>query len=121
MMMIHAHKLMQTRVLRRKIRDLCDDGIEALGMELSIKPIRKQIKELRNELEVLERSHNKNAEYEGLIWFVPSGYKVQGEVIGHCKHCEKEVYSGQKFPDPKEEGLFCNYYCRRVYRNNSIK
>lgn len=58
-MMIGAHKLMQTRVLRRKIRDLCDDGIDALGMELSIKPIRKQIKELRNDLEALERSINK--------------------------------------------------------------
>jgi hypothetical protein len=83
--------------------------------------MKQEIKALRNELEKLERSIDKNAEYEGLIWKEPSGYKVEGTVIGLCKHCEREVFSGQKTPDPKEEGLFCNYYCRRVYRNNSIK
>jgi len=120
-MMIHAHKLMQTRVLRRKIRDLCDDAIDALSMELNIRTIKREIKVLRDELIQLERSIDKNAEYEGLIWKEPSGYKVEGTVIGLCKHCDREVFSGQRFPDPKEEGLFCNYYCRRVYRNNSIK
>ncbi|WP_339307634.1 hypothetical protein [Paenibacillus sp. FSL R5-0519] len=90
-------------------------------MERSIKPIKQQIKVLRIGLEELERSIDKNAEYEGLIWKEPSGYKVEGTVIGLCKHCDREVFSGQKTPDPKEEGLFCNYYCRRVYRNNSIK
>ncbi|WP_339309826.1 hypothetical protein NZ043_27920 [Paenibacillus sp. FSL k6-2145] len=90
-------------------------------MEFSIKPIKKKIKTLRNDLEKLERSISKNAEYEGLIWKEPSGYKIEGTVIGLCKHCDREVFSGQKIPDPKEEGLFCNYYCRRVYRNNSIK
>lgn len=116
-MMIRAHKLLQTRVLRRKIRDLYDDAIDALEEGLNIKPIKNQIKGLRKELEGLERSINKNAEYEGLIWMEPSGYRVQGTVIGRCKHCDREVFSGQKFPDPKEEGLFCNYYCRKVYRN----
>lgn len=120
-MMIRSHDLLQTRVLRRQIRDLCDTAIDKLAMERSIKIIKQQIKELRNELEQLERSIDKNAEYEGLIWKEPSGYKVEGTVIGLCKHCDREVFSGQKFPDPKEEGLFCNYYCRRVYRNNSIK
>jgi len=120
-MMIRSRDLLQTRVLRRQIRDLCDSAIDALAMERSIKPIKQQIKMLRNDLEELERSIDKNAEYEGLIWKEPSGYKVEGTVIGLCKHCDREVFSGQRFPDPKEEGLFCNYYCRRVYRNNSIK
>jgi hypothetical protein len=112
---------MQTRVLRRKIRDLYDDAIDALSMELNIRTIKREIKVLRDELIQLERSIDKNAEYEGLIWKEPSGYKVEGTVIGLCKHCDREVFSGQRVPDPKEEGLFCNYYCRRVYRNNSNK
>lgn len=105
-MKIHAQLLLQTRVLRRQIRDLCDDAIDALSMELNIRLIKKKIKVLRNDLEKLERSIDKNADYEGLIWKEPSGYKVEGTVIGLCKHCDREVFSGQKYPDPKKKDSF---------------
>lgn len=120
-MLIRADKLLRTRVLRRELRDLYEDYIDADELGVSKNGIQKNIVSLSSRLERLEKSIKKNVEYEGLEWSPPSGYKVAGEELGRCKLCNRIVFSGQKYPDPKEEGLFCNYYCRSVFRKSNRK
>ncbi|MDG0053027.1 hypothetical protein MMB75_04990 [Paenibacillus sp. P2(2022)] len=104
----------QSRVLRAQLRELYEDSIDAVKFGLPTDEIHAQIDLLTAELSELEEF--KNEEYEGLEAPKSSGYKISGKKIGCCKHCEKEVFEGQKIPNPKEEGLFCNYYCRKLYR-----
>ncbi|QNR65052.1 hypothetical protein IAQ67_14055 [Paenibacillus peoriae] len=109
---LDEHK--QSRVLRAQLRELYEDSIDAVKFGLPTDEIHAQIDLLTAELSELEQF--KNEEYEGLEASKPSGYKISGKAIGCCNHCEKEVFDGQKHPAPNEEGLFCNYYCRKLYR-----
>ncbi|MFB5761147.1 hypothetical protein [Paenibacillus medicaginis] len=105
----------ECRVLRAKLRDLYEDSIDAAKFGVPTDEIDAKITFLQERLSQLEQSIGKNKEYEGLEVPEPSGFKILGEVIGICGYCEKEVYSGRKYPDPKE-GLFCSYYCRKRNR-----
>ncbi|WP_244310667.1 hypothetical protein [Paenibacillus ottowii] len=111
---LDEHK--QSRVLRAQLRELYEDSIDAVKFGLPNDEIHVQIDLLTAQLSKLEKSIDKNEEYEGLEDSKPSGYKISGKGIGICVHCGKEVFAGQRFPNPKEEGLFCNYYCRKLYR-----
>lgn len=112
-------KYKQSRALRAQLRELYEDSIDAVKFGLPNGEIHSQIDLLTSQLRELEKSIGKNREYEGLEEPDPSGYKITGKVIGTCEYCEKEVFECQKYPDPKEEGLFCNYYCRS--RNRKIR
>ncbi|MGM1023471.1 MAG: hypothetical protein ACQEXV_23795 [Bacillota bacterium] len=107
----------ESRALRAQLRELYEDSIDAVKFGLPNDEIHAQIDLLTAQLSELEQF--KNEEYEGLETTKPSGYKISGKGIGICTHCGREVFAGQKFPDPKEEGLFCNYYCRN--RNRKIR
>ncbi|MBY7736318.1 hypothetical protein [Paenibacillus polymyxa] len=104
----------RSRVLRAQLRELYEDSIDAVKFGLPNDEIHARIDLLTAQLSKLEKF--KNEEYEGLEAPKQSGYKISGKGIGICEHCGKEVFAGQKFPNPKEEGLFCNYYCRKLYR-----
>ncbi|WP_127549767.1 hypothetical protein [uncultured Paenibacillus sp.] len=110
-------KLLKSRIMRKKLRDLYDDIIDSDKFGVDTREIEEKAVALSEELENLEYSIRKNRKYVGLEWRPPTGYKVSGTLIGHCQLCQKEIFSEQKIPDPTEEGLFCNYYCRRVFRN----
>lgn len=112
-------KYKQSRALRAQLRELYEDSIDAVKFGLPNDEIHDQINSLTSQLNNLEKSISKNREYEGLEEPDPSGYKITGKVIGICEYCERKVFEGQKYPDPKEEGLFCNYYCRS--RNREIR
>lgn len=110
-------KLLESRIIRKKLRNMYDDIIDAENSGLDARKLSNEAAILSDKLERLESSIRKNRKYLGLEWKPPKGYKVAGTVIGVCQLCQKEIFSEQKVPDPNEEGLFCNYYCRRVYRS----
>ncbi|ODA05860.1 hypothetical protein A7312_16345 [Paenibacillus polymyxa] len=109
---LDEHK--QSRVLRTQLRELYEDSIDAVKFGLPNDEIHARIDLLTAQLDELEQF--KNEEYEGLEAPKASGYKISGKGIGCCNHCGKEIFEGQKHPIPNEEGLFCNYYCRKLYR-----
>ncbi|MCC3380732.1 hypothetical protein JO375_15075 [Paenibacillus sp. UY79] len=112
-------KQKESRALRAQLRELYEDSIDAVKFGLPNNEIQAQIDLLTTQLHELEKSMGKNEEYEGLEIPKLSGYKISGKGIGICEYCGKEVFPEQKFPVPKEEGLFCNYYCRS--RNRKIR
>ncbi|WP_238353810.1 hypothetical protein [Paenibacillus sp. 23TSA30-6] len=111
----------ECRQIRTQLLYLYQDSIDALNDGHSIQQLRTRIDELTVRLYELEESIGKNEEYEGLIVPRPSTHRITGEKVGQCQQCERAVYSGQKYPDPEEEGLFCNYHCRTLYRRNNKK
>ncbi|WP_405152895.1 hypothetical protein [Paenibacillus sp. FSL K6-0108] len=68
-------KLLHSRIMRKKLRNLYDDIIDAEKFGLDAREMSIEAAILSDKLESLESSIRKNRKYLGLEWKPPTGYK----------------------------------------------
>lgn len=101
-------KQTEIKSIRRDLRVLYEEKIEALNADRSTADINEGINKLSVRLFKIERADRRN-ESLGI-----------GKYLGNCERCGSEAYDGRA-PKPTKEGLFCNYYCRSKHREEQKK